>query len=111
MDLSKEKPRRGDKLSVNLLDPHLHVLGAKGNNQEGLEVKLQEGKDDLVGIREPVGINQVTEMSILRNAICEERAKRWGKKDLRYRSKRAGLAVKYRWTRKEVARLKLYELR
>lgn len=47
---------------------------------------------DLVGIREPVGINQTTEMSILRNAICEEeRTKRWGEKGSCYRSKELDL--------------------
>lgn len=38
---------------------------------------LPEGNYELVGIREAVGINQVSEMSILRNAICEERTKGW----------------------------------
>ncbi|EAX05132.1 hCG1651346 [Homo sapiens] len=50
-------------------------------------------------------------MSILRNAICEERTKRWENEGLRCRSKRVGLAMKYRWMIKEVAMLKLYELR
>lgn len=53
----------------------------------------------------------MTEMSILRNAICEERTKRWENEGLHYRSKRVGLAMKYRWMIKEVALLKLYELR
>lgn len=53
----------------------------------------------------------MTEMSIWRHAICEERTKRWGKEGLHYRSKRVGLAMKYRWMIKAVAMLKLYELR
>lgn len=61
MELSKQKPKRGDKSSVNLLGADPQILGTKGNNQEGLEVML--GYHDLVGIREPVGKNQMTEMS------------------------------------------------
>lgn len=53
----------------------------------------------------------MTEMSILRHAICEERTKRWGKEGLRYRSKSVRLAMKYKWMIKQVATLKLYELR
>lgn len=53
----------------------------------------------------------MTEMSILRHAICEERTKRWGREGLRYRSQRVGPTMKYRWMIKEVATLKLYELR
>ena len=79
LDLSKEKPKRGDKSLVNLLGINPQIQGGMGNNQEGLEVMLRNY--DLVGIREPVGINQMTEMSILRNAICEEeRTKRWGER-------------------------------
>lgn len=63
----------------------------------------QRGDDALAGIREPGGINQMTKMSIPRNAICEERTKRWRKEGLCYRSKRARLARKYRWVIKEVA--------
>jgi hypothetical protein len=50
-------------------------------------------------------------MSILRNAICEERTKRWEKEGLCHRSKRVGLTVKYRWMIKEVAVESFYELR
>lgn len=34
--------RRGDQSSVNLIDANSQILGAKGNNQEGLEVMLPE---------------------------------------------------------------------
>lgn len=78
LDLSQEKPKRGDKSSVSLLGADPQILGAKGNNQEGLEVMLENY--DLVGIGEHVRINQMTEMSIPRNAICEKRTKRWGKR-------------------------------
>ena len=47
----------------------------------------------------------MTEMSILRNAICEERTKRRGKEGLRYRSKRVGMDDK------ESSSAELYELR
>ena len=109
LDLSKQKPKRGEKSSVNLLGTNPQILGGKGNNQEGPEVMLRNY--DLVGIREPVGINQMTEMSIPRNAICEEeRTKRWGER-AQATDQRVGLAMKYRWMIKEVAMLKLYELR
>lgn len=109
MDLSKQKPKRGDKSSVNLLGTNPQILGGKGNNQEDLEVMLRNY--DLVGIREPVGINQMAEMSILRNAICEEeRTKRWGER-AHTTDQRVGLTMKYRWRIKEGAVLKFYELR
>lgn len=80
LDLSKQKTTREAKSPVNLLGVHPQIRGAKGNNREGLEVMLPEGNYELVGIREAVGINQVSEMSILRNAICEERTKGWGRR-------------------------------
>lgn len=93
MDLSKEKPKRGDKSSVNLLGTNPQIQGGMGNNQQGLEVMLRNY--GLVGIREPVGINQTTGMSILRNAICEEeRTKRWGE--------RAHAIDQKRWTCDEI---------
>ena len=53
----------------------------------------------------------MAEMSILRNAICEEeRTKRWGER-AHTTDQRVGLTMKYRWRIKEGAVLKLYELR
>lgn len=77
LDLSKQQTKREDESPLNLLGVHPQIRGAKGNNQEGLEVMLPEGNYELVGIGEAVGINQVSEMSILRNAIWEERTKGW----------------------------------
>lgn len=43
---------------------------------KALKRPSQEGHHDLLGIREPVGINQVTETSVMKSAICEERQRR-----------------------------------
>lgn len=60
---------------------------------------------DLVGIREPVGINQMTEINTERCNL-KKRGRRGGEKGLQA-TDRVGLAMKYRWMIK-VAMLKLY---
>lgn len=107
MDLSKQKPKRGDKIGSKRLRCQIH------GHREPRETagKALKRPSRVLGIGEPVGINQVTEPSVMKSAICEERTKTWGKKGLRHRSEGGGFAVKCRWRTKEVATLVIYELR
>lgn len=111
LGLSKQKTRREDKSPVNLLGVHPQIRGAEGNNQEGLEVMLPE-RELWAGWHQ----GSCWDKSRERNVNTEEcnlwrEDKGVGKEGLRYRSRRAGRARKYRWMIKEVAELTLYEPR